>query len=184
MPPLQGFSDNPFCTRNDFIRAAVALIQPLDQYKSANHARIRIATCTGAGFSETAAQLEGFARPLWVVAELLHLKQKDDEAIGSPLETALGTWINGIRAGTDPKSNEFWGDLCDFDQRMVEMESIAFALLANPTMFSFANEPITRTNLITWLRQINERKMPQTNLLWFRVLVNLALVKTLNVPVA
>jgi hypothetical protein len=35
--------------------------------------------------------------------------------------------------------------------------------------------------LITWLRQINDHKMPQNNWLWFRVFVNLALTKTLGI---
>ena len=182
MPPLPGFSDNQFRTRDDFIRAASALISPLGQYRSPGHARIRVATCTGAGFSETAAQLEGFARPLWAVAILLQLKQQSNQSTSAPLEGALEPWVTGIRAGTDPQSPEYWGDLSDFDQRMVEMESIAFALLANPTVFSFDSEPTTQANLIAWLRQINEHKMPETNWLWFRVLVNIALVKTLHVP--
>ena len=182
MPPLPGFSDNQFRTRDDFIRAASALISPLGQYRSPGHARIRVATCTGAGFSETAAQLEGFARPLWAVAILLQLKQQSNQSTSAPLKGALEPWVVGIRAGTDPQSPEYWGDLSDFDQRMVEMESIAFALLANPTVFSFDSEPTTQANLIAWLRQINEHKMPETNWLWFRVLVNIALVKTLHVP--
>lgn len=65
---------------------------------------------------------------------------------------------------------------------MVEMESIAYALLLYPDAFSFADDPVTSANLITWLRQINEHEMPQNNWLWFRVLVNLALVRTLGVP--
>jgi hypothetical protein len=173
MAPLAGFSDNAFHTRADFVRAALALIQPLDQYKSKQHARIKIATSTGAGFSETAAQLEGFARPLWVVANLLSHSDSSEH---------LRTWIEGVRAGTDPQSPEYWGDLDSFDQRMVEMESIAYALLSNPTAFSFADDEATRKNLIAWLRQINDHKMPQSNWLWFRVLVNLALVRVLGVP--
>ena len=183
MPPLPGFSDNQFRTHDDIIRAAIALTDPLDQYKSPRHARIKIATCTGAGFSETTAQLEGFARPLWVVADLLRLQQHDNKNISASSEIALESWIIGIRAGTDPRSPEYWGDLSDFDQRMVEMESIAFALLANPTAFSFETDSTTRSNLVAWLRQINGPDMPQSNWLWFRVLVNLALVKTLHVPI-
>ncbi|KNG52178.1 vitamin h transporter [Stemphylium lycopersici] len=77
------FSDNPFRTRNDFIRTVIALLRPFDQYRSADHARVRIVSCIEAGFSETAAQPEGFARLLRVVAELLSLKQKDDEETGA-----------------------------------------------------------------------------------------------------
>ncbi|KAF9694156.1 hypothetical protein EKO04_008007 [Ascochyta lentis] len=174
MPVLPGFSDNAFKVRDDFVRAALALVQPLDQYKSQHNARIKIATSTGAGFSEAAAQLEGFARPLWVVSDLLNISDSPEN---------LKTWIEGIRAGTDPHSPEYWGDLRSFDQRMVEMESIAYALLSNPSAFSFENDGTTRKNLAAWLSQINEYDMPQSNWLWFRILVNLALVRVLGVRI-
>ncbi|KAL2841719.1 hypothetical protein BJY01DRAFT_256933 [Aspergillus pseudoustus] len=173
MSPLQGFTDNPFETRSDLVRAAVSLLSALEPYKSKCNARIKIHSATAAGFDETAAQLEGFARPLWVVPFLLN-------------ESASGivdfeSWIHGLKAGTDPKSAEYWGDLGDFDQRMVEMESIACALLAKPDSIiqSFSDEQ--KTNLTNWLRQINHNRMPQNNWLWFRVFVNLALVKSLGV---
>ncbi|KAH7361322.1 hypothetical protein BKA66DRAFT_210825 [Pyrenochaeta sp. MPI-SDFR-AT-0127] len=182
MSPLHGFSDNPFRTRSDLIRGALALITPLDQYKSAEYARIKIATSTGAGFSETAAQLEGFARPLWVVAGLLRLEDLKLDPELQATTSRLETWIAGLKAGTNPKSLEYWGDVFSFDQRMVEMESIAYSLLCYPEAFSFPNDQDARKNLIAWLRQINDHKMPQSNWLWFRVLVNLALVQALGVP--
>ncbi|KAJ4983065.1 hypothetical protein SVAN01_11443 [Stagonosporopsis vannaccii] len=173
MPRLPGFSDNVFRTRADFVRAALSLTTPLEPYKSPHSARIKIATSTGAGFSETAAQLEGFARPLWVVAGLV----RSDGATPQ-----LESWIAGFKAGTDPQSPEYWGDLRAFDQRMVEMESIAYALLSNPTAFDFRGDEMTKRNLVTWLKQINHHEMPKSNWLWFRVLVNLALVRVLGVP--
>ncbi|KAF1912838.1 hypothetical protein BDU57DRAFT_457263 [Ampelomyces quisqualis] len=181
MPSLPDFSNNPFRTRSDLIRAAQSLLQPLSQYKSNGNARIRIATSTGAGFSENAAQLEGFARPLWVVADLLRLEEQDSGSKQHSKDVGLESWISGLKAGTDPKSPEYWGAVASFDQRMVEMESIAYALLLHPKRFDCANDEHTRNNLISWLQQINQNKMPKTNWLWFRVLVNLALVKTLNV---
>ncbi|KAF1363968.1 hypothetical protein EJ07DRAFT_162497 [Lizonia empirigonia] len=174
MPNLPGFSDNAFRVRDDFVRAALALVQPLDQYKSQHNARIKIATSTGAGFSEAAAQLEGYARPLWAVSDLLRLNHGPEN---------LKSWIEGIRAGTDPCSPEYWGNLRSFDQRMVEMESIAYALLSHQSAFSFEDDGRTRKNLVAWLSQINECDMPQSNWLWFRVLVNLALVRALDVPI-
>lgn len=186
MPPLHGFSNNPFLTRSDLIHAATALVAPLNTYKSSEKARIKIATSTAAGFSETAAQLEGFARPLWVVPHLLQLQSKGNcppELESRSKEIGLETWIEGLKTGTDPTSPEYWGDLSSFDQRMVEMEAIAYALLLHPQAFSFPHDPGARKNLIAWLKQINAHQTPRNNWLWFRVLVNLALVKTLGVPV-
>lgn len=89
-----------------------------------------------------------------------------------------------MKVGSDPQSPEYWGDLRSFDQRMVEMESIAYALLSYPDVFGFKEDQPTKKNLISWLKQINDHRMPQSNWLWFRVLVNLALVKVLGVPLA
>ncbi|KAJ4303464.1 hypothetical protein N0V90_002359 [Kalmusia sp. IMI 367209] len=180
MVPHPGFSDNALRSRSDLIEAAFALIKPLEPYKSPTGARIKLAASTGAGFSETAAQLEGFARPLWVVAELLRLKSTPT----SHQDANIKSWIQGLKVGTDPQAEEYWGDLASFDQRMVEMETIAFALLTNPSSFDFASDPVARTNLVNWLRQINEHTPPQNNWLWFRVLVNLALVHSLGVPLS
>ncbi|PSN65478.1 hypothetical protein BS50DRAFT_527895 [Corynespora cassiicola Philippines] len=182
MPALPGFSDNPFQTRSDLVCAALALLEPLEQYKSPHNARIKIATSTGAGFSETAAQLEGFARPLWVIADLLRLQAVDALPALSQTSLNLDSWIHGLKAGTDPESPEYWGDVSDFDQRVVEMESMAYALLLWPDAFvGLVDDERARTNLIKWLRQINHSKIPQNNWHWFRVLVNLALVRTLGV---
>jgi hypothetical protein len=178
MPPLSGFSDNPFQTRADYARAAIALVRPLAAYRSSLSARIKIPAGTAAGFSGTAAQLEGFARPLWVIPHLSGLGNA-----GSLAEIPfVETWIDGLKAGTDPESPEYWGELRDFDQKMVEMESIAYTILLRPDLFSFELDEIARRNLVSWLVQINHRKMPQTNWLWFRVLVNLALYRVLGVP--
>ncbi|KAI0477998.1 hypothetical protein F4859DRAFT_44563 [Xylaria cf. heliscus] len=182
MPALEGFSDNPFESHDDLIKATVAILQALERYKSVGKSRIKIATATGAGFSETAAQLEGFARPLWAVAELIHLQTQEPTTLPDLRGLDLGSWITGLKNGVDPASPEYWGDVRDSDQRMVEMESIAYALLVSPSQFSFSEDEATRSKLINWLRQINHRRMPLNNWRWFRVFVNLALVKTLGVP--
>ncbi|ETS80959.1 hypothetical protein PFICI_08488 [Pestalotiopsis fici W106-1] len=182
MPPLAGFSDNPFQTHSDLITAAVALIKPLEVYKSNGKARIKIASSSGAGFSETAAQVEGFSRPLWVVAHLLELESKGCVPNLAQTGVNLQSWVLGLKSGTDPSSNEYFGDLGDFDQRMVEMEAIALSILISPSNFAFRNDAFARSNLVKWLSQINRRKLPVNNWRWFRVFVNLALYKELQVP--
>ncbi|KAF4415998.1 hypothetical protein FACUT_12940 [Fusarium acutatum] len=170
MPGLPGFSDNPFWDRHDLLRAATAIIKPLEQYRSKSKARVKLYPSTAAGFDDVAAQLEGFARPLWAISGLV------DEST----DNTMRSWIRGIEAGVDPENVEYWGHLGSFDQRMVEMESIAFALLTEPhVMLSFLN-PESIKNLEQWLQQINNFDMPQNNWRWFRVLVNLALMKVLE----
>ncbi|KAF5507247.1 hypothetical protein CGCA056_v013807 [Colletotrichum aenigma] len=176
MSPLVGFSDNQFRTRGDLVRGAAALIGPLELYKSTEKARIKFATNTAAGFDEVSAQLEGFARPLWVVASLLR-----EPSFDANNGVDLSSWTTGLVAGTDPESEEYWGNVGDIDQRMVEMESIAFTLLTSPDAFLVSCDEKARGRLRAWLGQINGKKMPQNNWRWFRIFVNLALVKTLGV---
>ncbi|KAE8410927.1 hypothetical protein BDV36DRAFT_306586 [Aspergillus pseudocaelatus] len=170
MPALPGFTDNPFRTRSDLVRASTALLNPLAQHKSPQKAFIKLSTDTAAGFDEVSAKLEGFARPLWAIASLLAAGSGTDS-----LGLDVDSWACGLQAGTNPASSEYWGDLGDFDQRMVEMESIAYALLMAPAVFLSGMDAVARENLETWLRQINGRQMPQNNWRWFRVLVNLVL---------
>lgn len=103
---------------------------------------------TAAGFDETAAQLEGFAQLLWVVPFL----SRECE------DLKLQTWIEGLQAGTDPESPEYWGDLGDFDQWMVEMESLAVVLLAKPDVFLEGMSECAKRNLTRWLSRPERRK--------------------------
>jgi hypothetical protein len=178
MSAWPGFTDNAFKTRGDFLRAGVALVKPLEAYRSPGKARIKTPTATGTHFSEHSAQLEGFARPLWLLANLF------DEYPGDVSGLDLDGWITGLRNGVDPASPEYWGDVGPYDQRMVEMESIAYTLLISPKTFSFESDPTARTNLIAWLNQINGKPMPANNWRWFRIFVNLALTRTLGVPLS
>lgn len=178
MPPLPGFTSNPLRTRLDLLQAASALIAPLDHHKSPAKARIRFPFQTGAGFDEVAAQLEGFARPLFAIAPLL----MNYGSAGSQEESpGLSSWAEGLAAGVNPESPEYWGEIGDIDQRMVETESIAFALLLSPEAFLCCMNDEAKANLIRWLRGIQGKRMPANNWRWFRVFVNLALVEALGV---
>lgn len=184
MPPLLGFSDNPLKDRRDLIRAAIALVQPLHQYFSPARAFIGLPVSTGAHFDENAAQLEGFARPLWVVASLLFTLKDEDPDLSSSIKALTQPWIEGIKAGTNPDHPEYWGSIDGPDQRMVEAEIISFTLLLAPDYFFHCFDETTRANITTWLCSINGKDMPVNNWRWFRVFVNLFLVRVAGVPLA
>lgn len=193
---LAGFTDNPFLTRTDCIEATHALLDQLRPYVSPLGARIRLPIATGTHFDEVAAQVEGFARPLWAVGALL----ASDGSKSSVIDPRLHSWVKGLIAGTDPANasgpeGEFWGEFHDQDQRMVELEIIAYALLSAPAVFAppLPPDPLhpsatdktnlrARQNLITYMRSINGKPMPENNWRFFRILTNLALVKVLGVP--
>jgi len=189
MPSLSGFSDNPFVTRSDVIRATLALLKPLLPYFSPEKARIYIPSATGTHFDETAAQLEGFARPLWAVGALLlaldspsSANATQDAALHEEILETVQPWIQGFIAGTDPSHPEYWGTITTIDQRMVEAEILSFALLAAP---KHIYDPLTadqKRNVGDWLRQLRGKPMPLNNWRWFRVFANLALWRVCGDP--
>lgn len=176
MPPLAGFTGNPFRNRDDLVRAVLALILPLGKYRSSSGARVKIRPATGAA-SDDAAQFQGFAQPLFAVAAFLH-----HDPSGSDHGLELKNMLRGLEAGVNPSSPEYWGDLTDLDPRMLEMESMSLALLAVPDQVLFFLSDIGRENLVSWLQQINLRQMPTNHWRWSRILVNLALEKVFGIP--
>lgn len=187
MPPLTGFSDNSLRTRNDVVNATLALLKPLKPYFSPGCARIRIPVSTGTHFDESAAQLEGFVRPLWGIASLLQLEASDaknssyDRVHTATIQEVTEPWIAGLSTGTDPDHPEYWGAISDMDQRMVEAEVISYALLSAPDKLFYGRDEKTRRNITDWLRGINGKQMPSNNWRWFRVFVNLALIKVCGI---
>ncbi|KAL9093659.1 MAG: hypothetical protein Q9159_000188 [Coniocarpon cinnabarinum] len=157
----------PLTSRTDFQEACKSLLRPLVPFFSSLNTRVRIGA-TGTRFDESGAQLEGWARPVWGLAALLAGGAKFDEA---------SHWIEGLKHGTNPESPEFWGYCRDVDQRMVEMCPIGFALAVNGDVFWKKLSEKERENVGVWLRSINEKQMPNTNWLWFRVFANLALMR-------
>lgn len=151
--PAHAFSTNPLTSRADVVAAVKALLDPLLAGFSKEGSLVKVGS-TGTRFDETAAQVEGYARPLWGLAPLL--------AGG---ETYAGTdrFVQGLIAGTDPDSPGFWGYMEDIDQRMVEACPIGFTLAIAQKEFW---EPLTerqRKNVETWLGSMNGKEMPNTN---------------------
>ncbi|KAK3325615.1 hypothetical protein B0H66DRAFT_130852 [Apodospora peruviana] len=144
------------------------LLDPLEPFFSPQKARVRCPGATAVRFDQTASEVEGICRPLWGLACLL---------AGGGEYRGTQWWIDGIRAGTDPESPEYWGYPRDNDQRMVEMCPLGYALAVAPVIWDSLTQR-ERENVEAWLgNSINEKNMPNTNWLWFRVFANLGLKK-------
>ncbi|CAK3884665.1 Hypothetical predicted protein [Lecanosticta acicola] len=159
------FSRNPLETREDVIAACASFLDPLEAGFSPGCALVRVGG-TGTKFDETAAQIEGFARPLWGLAPLL--------AGGSCYKNTY-LFVKGLAAGTDPQGDEFWGRMEDLDQRMVESCPIGFTLAIAGKDFWEPLSETERRNVAEWIGSMNDKEMPNTNWLWFRVFANLGL---------
>ncbi|AEO62828.1 uncharacterized protein THITE_2107505 [Thermothielavioides terrestris NRRL 8126] len=163
------FSAIPLSDRASVQALLAALLDPLEPFFSPRKARVRCPGATAVRFDQTASEVEGFCRPLWGLACLL---------AGGGSYRGTQWWIDGIRAGTDPDdADEYWGYPRDNDQRMVEMCPLGYALAAAPQIWAGLSER-ERRNVEAWLgNSVNEKNMPNTNWLWFRVFANLGLKK-------
>lgn len=169
-----GYNDkHPFSKVNISSRESVqdllkTILDPLKPHFSPLKATIKTPGNTAVRFDYKAAEIEGICRPMWGLASLL---------AGGGTYEGTEWWIEGLKVGVDPESPEFWGWPQDNDQRMVEMCPLGFLLAVAPQFWDSMNEK-ERSNLEKWLgNSINEKNMPNTNWLWFRVFGNLGLKK-------
>jgi hypothetical protein len=153
------FASNPLQTKAELAKFLVGLLDPLAAHTSPGGARIHLGH-TATHYDEAAAQLEGFSRPIWGLAAFL---------AGGGEYPGTQRWVNGFQNGCDPSHEEFWGDMRDKDQRMVECSAIGFSLAVAREKLWDPLSPAAKANVERWLGGMNDKEMPNTNWLWFRV---------------
>ena len=158
-------ADNPLFTRADVQAAVRDLCEPLKSHFSPGAARVHLGD-TAAHYDHHAAELEGFARPLWGLAPL---------AAGGGAFEDWKLYRQGLTNGSDPHHPEYWGTPRDRDQRLVEMAAIGLALALAPHEVWEPLDSRARDHLTQWLNAINQVDLVDNNWLFFRVLVNLGL---------
>ena len=120
-----------------------------------------------AHFDRAAADLEGFARPLWGLTPL---------AAGGGDFDHWELYRRGLANGTDPEHPEYWGH----GQRaptsgMVELAAIGFTMRMVPHLVW---EPLTQSakdNLAAYLKHARQLDYADNNWKFFRILVDLGL---------
>ena len=160
---------NPLRTREDLRRAAAEILQPLTACMTPGKARIYVGNGS-AHYSEDVAGMECWSRALWALVPMLSGGCPEAEALW-PL------WQEGLIHGTDPAHGEYWGEIRDTDQRMVEMAAIGCGLCFVPEKFWSPLSETQKRNLYSWLNQINRYDMPKNNWRFFRILVNAGFLK-------
>jgi hypothetical protein len=159
------FSGNPLKTRNDVEAALRSLVAPMQQYRSAGGARIRL-DAASAHFDRAAADFEAFARPLWGLA---------------PAAAGGATWIDwepirrGLANGTNPDHPEYWGPVGPKDQRMVELAAIGFAMRLVPEHIWAPLDASAQRNLAKYLLDARVLPFAENNWRFFRLMIDLGL---------
>ncbi|MBW6425983.1 DUF2264 domain-containing protein [Rhizobium sp. XQZ8] len=162
--PLNG---NALVTRDDVAKAVLDLFKPLMPYFSDGRARVRL-SATGAHFDRAAADLEGFARPLWGIVPM---------AAGGYNFPFWSLYRRGLANGTDPSHPEYWGDISDRDQRQVELAAVGFAIAMVPEHIW---EPLTdeqKRTISAYLVSARDKEFIHNNWKYFRVLIDLGLTR-------
>ncbi len=160
------FSQNPLRTRADVQRAVGELFAPLLPCFSASGARVRL-SAAAAHFDRAAADLEGFARPLWGIAPL---------AAGGGAFEHWALYREGLKNGTDPDHSDYWGDIGDIDQRQVELAAIGFALRIARTELWDPLDDAAKKHVAAYLVAGRERQFVDSNWKFFRVMIDLGLM--------
>ena len=142
------------------------MIEPLKGYYTPGKAGIKLGHFE-AGYPEETARMEAFARILWGLSPLW----AGGESAGEFDEI----YRQGIISGTDPESDEYWGDIPSpsGDQKIVEMAAIGLSLILAPEKVWYPLTDKQKANFHRWLNQVNCEILCGNNWQLFPMLVNL-----------
>ncbi len=155
-------------TKKDYIEFMYKFLNPLKKEYSKGFAKVEL-NGAGATYKEEVAKFEAFSRPLWAIVPYV--------VGGGNDEFFENAYLKGFANGTNKNSEEYWGGFTDRDQRFVEMAAISSALIFAPKKFFDPLDASSKENLCNWLYEINNYELPENNWLFFRVLVNIGLMK-------
>ncbi len=111
--------------------------------------------------------MEAFIRPLWGLAPYWMNNGTKDEL--------KDVYRKKILKGMNPKDSFYWGDINDYDQYIVEMVALSLNLLLNRNYFFDELSVTSKQQLIHWLKQALDKKIPKNNWTFFKILIRIAL---------
>lgn len=158
---------NAFETKEEVSQGFLDLLEPVVPFFQKSDAGHLELGSHGTVYTESRREVEAFLRPLWGLAPYLTEQE-------TPM---LETYLEGIKAGTDPENAAYWGKVDNFDQLIVEMASLSTFILLNKEKSWDALTKKEQENLHQWLIQANEHTIPKNNWHFFRILVNVAMKK-------
>lgn len=163
---MDALRNNKFLTQEDYKIALEKIIEPLrNSILVTELAGLHLGS-SGAVYDQQRADMEALVRPLWGIAPAWKI-QEDDRL--------RDAYLAKLARGTDPQSADYWGDIQDYDQYMVETAALSLTLLLHKEYFwTFLSEQ-AQINVVNWLAQGLERKVPKNNWTFFKVLIRVAL---------
>ncbi|WP_299782662.1 DUF2264 domain-containing protein [uncultured Formosa sp.] len=119
--------------------------------------------------------LEGFARYFVFAASWLNAGHDNTFTFNNETYNLKKTLKEGILAGTDKNSLEYWGDIKDYDQRIVEAVDIALGLWLSQDHI-WNNLTVNEKNQInSWLEQAIQKQTVDNNWNLFPIIITKSL---------
>ena len=119
-----------------------------------------------------ADEMEGFTRTFIMVAPWLHQAKTPVLRDTDAPDRSGGFYKQGLLSGTDPKSPEYWGDVTDYAQHLVELSSLAWGLWQSRRHIWDTFTRPEREQVAAYLRQCLGKKYHPNNWQLFNVMVN------------
>ena len=152
-------------SRDRWVAYSDRLLSAARAHLSSGGAQVRYPGAEG-GYGRDVDGLEGFTRTLLIAG----FRIAGERGIG--VDDLIEFCLRGITAGVDPAGSDRWVRLTEHAQAKVEAASIALILdMTRPWVWDRLDE-VTRRRVIDYLAPVvGDDSYPQTNWLWFRVVV-------------
>jgi hypothetical protein len=167
-------------TRRHWEEAMFVLMQGVLNSASPDCARLRIPG-PRSHHGQIADELEGFSRSMFMAGPWMSSSESDTLSFGSESINVTDFYRRGILAGTDPKHPEYWGDIEDKTQHLVEMAALSWGLYLSREKLWDKLSPAEKDQVAGYLHSCNQAEYFQNNWLLFSVITN-AVLKRLGMP--
>jgi hypothetical protein len=167
-------------TRQHWEEAFYALMKAIVDSASPGGARQRIPG-PRSHHGLLADELEGFTRSMILAGPWLNASKEGTYKYGSATVDVGAFYRQGILAGTDPKHPEYWGDIVDLAQHLVEMAALAWGLHLSKHLVWDKFDTREKKQVADYMFQCTKVKYHQNNWLLFNVITN-AVLKKLGMP--
>lgn len=165
MSPFTIWNENKLTGLRDVRNAFDELMEPLISTFLPGGARPRLSEL-GSTCLEAAAEFEGYLRPLWGIVPYQY---------GGGNFGHWELYRRGLVNGTNPHHEEFWGYPNDYDQLLVDIAAIGFALCFVPEHVWEPLNDSEKKAVENYLLNTRSKTYCHNNWKFFRVIVDLGL---------
>ncbi|MFO7781035.1 MAG: DUF2264 domain-containing protein [Spirochaetia bacterium] len=167
-------------TRAHWLEMFAELIAPIIDNASPGKAR-QIIPGQRSHHGRLADELEGFTRSFIMAGPWLATTECPEVHARRGTRNVASFYREGILAGTDPEHEEYWGDITDYAQHLVEMASLAWSLYLSRRWIWDTYSEAEKRQVADYLYQCTTVEYHQNNWLLFNVVTN-AVLKRLEMP--